>query len=208
MQRVKGFPHQSGKGVPVLQETRKILDRLEMSPLLMKQHKGLPSIVSILTGEDLDHSWWSHPQSRLLFRVMSELADHPDVLVCKLLFRKDTFVHRRLFPALLCAAQAEGGSPLGSAARELLKRIEASKNALAGSGSAAKELVLKVKVHALELHTDSGKHELKLESWRLWAKRAAVIPMPSSAAAVMALQQAAEALGAKSAALPFQLEKS
>jgi hypothetical protein len=179
-----------------------------MGPLLMKQHKGLPSVVSILTGEDLDHSWWSHPQSQLLFRVMNELVDHPDVLVCKLLFRKDTFVHRGLFPALLCAVQADAGSHLGFAARELLRRIEASKEALAGSGSAAKELVLKVKVHSLEVHTESGRHELKLESWRLWAERAAVVPMTSSAAAIIALQQAADALGAKNAPSPFQLKKS
>jgi hypothetical protein len=174
----------------------------------MKQHKGVPSVVSLVTGEDLSHSWWSHPNSQLLFRVMNELADHPDVLVCKLLFRKDTFVHRALFPALLAALQADAGRPIGVAARRLLERVEAGNELVAASGSAAKELVVNLKVHAVEVHTASGKHELKLESWPHWAARAGVLPLPSSAAALLALQQAALALGAGAASLPFAGRKS
>jgi hypothetical protein len=187
----------------MLKETRKILDQLATLPLLMKQHRGLASVVSLLTGEDLKHSWWSHPQSHLLFRVMSELTDHPDVLVCKLLYQKDTFVHRQLFPALLKAAESKTGKPLGSSARQLLARVEARDAPLPARGIAAKELVLRLKVHAIEVHTSSGRHELGLESWRRWAVRASVVPEASAEAAEAALRTAALTLGAADVILPF-----
>src|SRR5690242_21492457 len=83
-----------------------VLAALARHGLLLKQDKRLPSAVTLLAGEPLASSWWSHPQGRLIFRVLTALADHPDVLVTKLLDGKDTFVHRPLWPALLAAAGA------------------------------------------------------------------------------------------------------
>src|SRR6266853_616566 len=78
--------------------TAEVLQTLVRFGLLLKQDKHLPSVVTILTGEPLATSWWSHPQSQLIFRVLSALADHPEVLVTKLLLSKDTLVHRTLWP--------------------------------------------------------------------------------------------------------------
>src|SRR2546423_8801307 len=78
-----------------------VLAALSQHGLLLKQDKELPNVVTILTGEKLSTSWWSHPKGKLIFRVLSELADHPDVIVTKLLAGTDTLVHRRLWPALV-----------------------------------------------------------------------------------------------------------
>jgi hypothetical protein len=55
----------------------------------------------------LSTSWWSHPKSQLIFRVLSELADHPDILIAKLLRGKDTLVHRSLWPALTSVGRGQ-----------------------------------------------------------------------------------------------------
>src|SRR5205085_8745956 len=53
-------------------------------------------------------SWWAHPKSREIFRTLSEVSDSPDVLVCKLIDGKLTYVHRRLWPTLVKLASRFG----------------------------------------------------------------------------------------------------
>src|SRR5260370_32196211 len=83
-----------------------VLAALTANGLLLTQDKALPNVVGILTGESLRTSWWGHPKAHLIFSVLSELADHPDVLFTKLLYRKDTLVHRSLWSAVLAVAGA------------------------------------------------------------------------------------------------------
>ena len=55
-------------------------------------------------GEPVRGSWWSHPRSREIFAVTRAVRDSDDVLVCRLIDGKITFVHRRLWPALVRVA--------------------------------------------------------------------------------------------------------
>src|SRR5207247_1545232 len=141
--------------------TARVLDILSQSGLLLKQDKCLPNVVTLVTGESLSTSWWSHPKGRLIFAVLSELSDHPDVLFTKLLYRKVTLVHRRLWPALLAVASA--GEPwqkrgLLPAARALLTSVTESNTAVRGSGQAVKELEFRLLIHGDQVHTESGHH--------------------------------------------------
>lgn len=83
-----------------------VLAALAANGLLLTQDKSLPNVVGILTDESPRTSWWSHPRARLIFSILSELAEHPDVLFTKLLYRKDTLVHRSLWPAVLAVGGA------------------------------------------------------------------------------------------------------
>src|SRR5712691_13099353 len=84
----------------------RVLAALGDKGLLLMQDKTFPSVVGILTGESLRTSWWSHPKAQLIFSVLTELTDHPDVLFTKLLCHKDTLVHRSLWPAVLAVGSA------------------------------------------------------------------------------------------------------
>jgi hypothetical protein len=64
----------------------------------------VPSLAEAVAGEPVRGSWWSHPKSRELFAVTRAIRDSDDVLVCRLIEGKITFVHRRLWPALVRAA--------------------------------------------------------------------------------------------------------
>jgi len=48
--------------------------------------------------------WWSHPKSHEIFAVTRAIRASDNVLVCRLLKGKVTFVHRRLWPALVRTA--------------------------------------------------------------------------------------------------------
>jgi hypothetical protein len=61
----------------------------------------VPSLAEYITGGPIKGSWWAHPQGHQIFELATAVSDHPDVLVCKLIDGKVTYVHRRLWPALV-----------------------------------------------------------------------------------------------------------
>jgi len=136
---------------------------LEKYGLLLLQDKKLPSVVGIITGEQVSGSWWSHPRSHEIFRELEAL----DAVATKLISGKVTFVHDRLLPALAAIGRARETwqmHGLSSAARRLLARID-REGRVRASGPASKELQERLLVNAREEHTESGKHETLLEPW-------------------------------------------
>jgi len=72
--------------------------------VLEAAHGRAPSLAEAIAGEPVRGSWWSHPKSQEIFAVTRAIRDSDDVLVCRLIKGKVTFVHRRLWPALVRAA--------------------------------------------------------------------------------------------------------
>ena len=183
-----------------------VLGALQEHGLLLTQDRELPSVVGLVTGESLETSWWSHPKSQLIFKVLSELADHPDVVTAKLLRGKDTLVHRSLWPALRsvgCGRKPWQTRNLPADSKLLLARTNRSKTAVPASGAASKILQTRLLVVAREVHGESGRHEVALESWQTWSERTGCAPMPSLAAACQALEDATTRLGGTTRDLPW-----
>jgi hypothetical protein len=65
----------------------------------------VPSLAVAIAGGPIRGNWWSHPRSHEIFELTQAIRGHDDVLVCRLVNGKVTFVHRRLWPALVCAAK-------------------------------------------------------------------------------------------------------
>ena len=63
-----------------------------------------PSLAEVIAGAPVRGSWWSHPKSREIFAVTRAIRGSDDVLVCRLVGGKITFVHRRMWPALVRVA--------------------------------------------------------------------------------------------------------
>ena len=177
--------------------------------LLLKQDKSIPNVVGIVTGESLRTSWWSHPKSHLIFSVLTRLADDPRVLFVKLLDRKDTVVHSSLWPALLAVGSAREQwqtRGLSTAAADLLKRVDRGNTEVRSTGLVAKELQIRLLATAHEVHTESGRHELLLESWSAWSDRVRCKPLKSRAGGRQILEQATVSLGAPLKALPWPVQ--
>jgi hypothetical protein len=64
-----------------------------------------PSLAEAVAGEPIRGSWWSHPKGGEIFAVTRAVRESGDVLVCRLIDGKITFVHRRLWPALVRVAK-------------------------------------------------------------------------------------------------------
>jgi hypothetical protein len=70
--------------------------------IVLESARGpVPSLAEAVAGEPIRGSWWAHPKGRTIFRVTRALSESPDVLVCKLIDNKITYVHRQLWPALV-----------------------------------------------------------------------------------------------------------
>lgn len=190
----------------MVEATSNILETLSNAGLLLVQDKRLLNVVTLLTGEAISKSWWSHPKGRLIFAVMSDLSEHPDVLFSKLLNGKVTLVHRRLWPAFLTAALANEPwqtRGLSSRGQQLLALLKESKGPIKSSGPAVKELEVRLLAHTRQVHTESGRHELLIEPWTIWSQRVRVKPLRSLSRAKEKLEQAAQAIGARRSALPW-----
>jgi len=65
----------------------------------------VPSLSVAIAGEPIRGSWWSHPRSHEIFELTQTVRSREDILVFRLVNGKVTFVHRRLWPALVRAAK-------------------------------------------------------------------------------------------------------
>jgi hypothetical protein len=61
----------------------------------------LPNLAELIAGERIHGSWWGHPKGKQIFRIAEAVCESPDILVCKLVDGKVTYIHRRLWPALV-----------------------------------------------------------------------------------------------------------
>lgn len=65
----------------------------------------VPSLAEAIAGGPIRGSWWGHPKGQEIFLAAEAISENPDVLVCKLVEGKVTYVHRRLWPALVKVAK-------------------------------------------------------------------------------------------------------
>jgi hypothetical protein len=78
----------------------------EHGVVLASARGPVPTLTHAIAGEAIRGSWWGHPQGKQIFAVLEAVSHDPDILVCRLLDKKITLVHRRLWPALAAAAPA------------------------------------------------------------------------------------------------------
>jgi hypothetical protein len=155
-----------------------LLTTLAERGLLLTQDRSLPNVVAIVTGETLRGSWWAHPRCHEIFGCLSFIAAHPDVMVTKLIEGKVTFVHRRLWQAVLSVAMARDRWQTHGLSREagaLLEEVERN-GSIQASGPESAELEQRLLVHGDQIHTESGKHKSRLETWPAWALRSGCEP--------------------------------
>jgi hypothetical protein len=69
--------------------------------VLQSARSSVPSLAEKIAGGPIRGSWWGHAKGRVIFQAAQALRGSPDVLVCKLVDGKVTYVHRRLWPALV-----------------------------------------------------------------------------------------------------------
>jgi hypothetical protein len=150
----------------------------------METDPNLPSVASLIAGEPITGSWWSHAYAQDIFTALGEFEDHRDVMFTKLISGKVTLVHRKLWPEVVAIGTAREWwqmKGLSESARALLEMVDEGsvrtdqiawpKSAKAKPGEAARELEKKLLIHAGQFHTETGAHAKLLETWAAWAQR-------------------------------------
>lgn len=76
--------------------------------VLESAHGPVPALAAAITGAPIRGSWWGHARGREIYAACNHVSESEDVLVCKLVEGKVTYVHRRLWPALVRLAEEIG----------------------------------------------------------------------------------------------------
>ncbi len=161
------------------------LQTLRRLGLLLETDARLPSVASLIAGEPVSGSWWSHAFAQKIFTTLGQFADHRDVMFTKLISGKVTLVHRKLWPEITAIGKARAPwqmKGLSKSAHNLLEMIDEQgslrtdqlawpKSGTAKPGEATLELERKLLIHAGQFHTETGAHAKLLESWEAWAQR-------------------------------------
>jgi hypothetical protein len=73
--------------------------------MLLQSARGpIPNVAELVAREPIKGSWWGHRAGHEIFAVLNELADSDDVVRLRLIGKKITLVHRRVWPALVRVA--------------------------------------------------------------------------------------------------------
>jgi hypothetical protein len=165
---------------------------IETHGLLLLQDPIRPSLATLVAGAVVKGSWWSHPAGKAIFATAESLDEANDLVTAKLVDGKITFVHRRLWPALVAIGRERAKwqlAKLPTPARELLARVDAD-GTLQTTGGPAKALEQRLLVASAQVHTDSGKHALELSTWDVFATKHDLTPPWPTAIEARALLEA------------------
>jgi hypothetical protein len=74
--------------------------------MLASAHGPVRNVAHTVAGEPIIGGWWAHPKAKAIFAALSELDNSADIHCFRLFEGKVTFVHRRLWPALVRLGRA------------------------------------------------------------------------------------------------------
>jgi hypothetical protein len=188
------------KGSPA--ESAPVLAKLKELGLLLQTDANLPNVCALVAGKPVRGSWWAHPRSHEIFRVNGELAEHPDVLVSKLISGKITYLHRPLWAAVMAIGRARESwqiERLSRDARHLLGAVDRKPVQTDRRWrKPASELETNLLVYSEQFHTAAGSHARRLESWDRWSSRTGYIGEPITLIrAKLALEEVVASLNRK-----------
>jgi len=98
---------------------RDALAFVKTNGVVLESARGpVPNLAARVAGEPIKGSWWAHQRAAQIFHCSRALRDSREILVCRLVEGKVTYVHRRLWPALVKLHQQFAAGRL-SAIREV-----------------------------------------------------------------------------------------
>jgi hypothetical protein len=160
------------------------LAELKRRGLMLVHDKTFPSLTLLCIGEPIRGSWWAHPLSNGVYVISQRLQQSGEVMLIKLVSGKETYVHRRLWPQAVAIGMSRDNWQLDSlpgSALELLDdldragsvRIDQIRTARPRKdlSADARSLANRMLLFADDVHTESGAHVRRLETWQSWAVR-------------------------------------
>ena len=179
--------------------------------LLLQTDPVAVSAVGLLGGGPVAGSWWARPDGKLIFAGLQLLEHDPDIALFKLLNRKVTFVHRRLWPDVAAAGLSDEPWRTAGLSRDeadILTRVEQagelSTREVPGKTKAVAALEGRLALYSRQVHRADGGHAKVLTSWPRWLALTGETARPSAAEARRRIEAAIDGLyaGAGKAVAP------
>jgi hypothetical protein len=83
------------------------IEFVEQQGVVLESARGSrPNLAEAVAGEPIRGSWWGHKKGRAIFWATRAVRNSSDVLVCRFLDGKVTYIHRRLWPAIVRLADS------------------------------------------------------------------------------------------------------
>jgi hypothetical protein len=186
----------TGRASGIAALSRRDLERAEREferiGLLLRHDARMPSFTGLVVGAPFRGSWWAHPRTHEIYDLLQQFHRRSGSLSVKLIDAKVTYVHPRLWPALLGVAGGRAAwqrDGLSRPARALLATVrrrgsvrsdQLSAPAPSERGAAIGELESRLLIHTVSVHTESGTHRKLLRTWSRWLadEGLAVSPLP------------------------------
>ena len=73
----------------------------EQGVVLQSARGPVPNVAEFIAGEPIRGSWWGHPAGKEIYAVLSELEDRLDLVSTRLINRKITLLHARVWPSVV-----------------------------------------------------------------------------------------------------------
>jgi hypothetical protein len=175
----KGSQHTAADVRRAVERVRAALDR---EGLLVCHDAEVDSATTIIAGEPIRGSWWPHAKGGLIYDALGAL-EH-EVAWTKLVRRKMTLVHKRLWPSLLVAGTSNAAwqtNKLKSDSKWLLEQVTKKKSVRSdklelpsGSrkmGAVVTDLEQRLLVCTRSEHTEGGHHARFVETWAVWQEQ-------------------------------------
>jgi hypothetical protein len=152
--------------------------------VLLETDRAFPSLVALAAGGPVKGTWWAHPLANEIYMLGQRLMDERDVMFIRLVTGKMTYVHRRLWRPLYAIATARQSwqfADLPKTTKSMLQMLDRrgnlrmdelrSSRTAKERGAAARILETRLLVFGDDVHTDSGAHVKRIETWPHWAER-------------------------------------
>lgn len=160
-----------------------ILQYLRRHVLLPLSDADIPSLTWLAAGEPIRGSWWGNAKGADIYAALVAVSEDEDVLACKLLAGKVTFVHRIIWANVVAVGSSREPWQLATLTQEgavLLDEVDDKQTVVAGDSAVldakpskvrskvVRELEQRLLIHTDEVHTEHGSHSKVLQHWDYW----------------------------------------
>ena len=91
------------------------LEFVALHGIVLESAKGpVPNLADTVAGKRIQGSYWGHPKGNEIFVLTRSIRSSKDILVCRLVEGKVTYIHQRLWPAIFRLAESFEKANLGA----------------------------------------------------------------------------------------------
>ena len=91
------------------------LEWIRQHGVVLQSARGpVPNVAQFIAGEPIRGSWWGHPAGKEIYAILNILDDSPDIVSTRLINRKVTLLHRRVWASVVRASDLLGVSNLAA----------------------------------------------------------------------------------------------